>query len=48
MVGGEAGLEGQLPGAFPFMRMTGTDTMFRSEAMRYLAELIWKPDADSV
>ncbi len=45
MVGSEAGLEGQLLGTFPLIRMTGTDTMFRGEAMRYLAELMWNPDA---
>ena len=45
MVGSEAGLEGRLLGAFPLMRITDTDTMFRGEAMRYLAELMWNPDA---
>ena len=45
MVAGEAGLEGRLFGALPIMRMTDSDTIFRGEAMRYLAELIWNPDA---
>ena len=45
VVGGKAGLEGRLLGTLPMMRMTDTDTLFRGEAMRYLAELIWNPDA---
>jgi len=44
-VGGKAGLEGRLLGALPLVRMAGTDTLFRGEAMRYLAELMWNPDA---
>ena len=45
MVGSEAGLEARLLSSLPVVRMTGTDAMFRGEAMRYLAELIWNPDA---
>jgi len=45
VVGDEAGLEGRLLGVLPVVRMTNADTMFRGEAMRYLAELIWNPDA---
>ncbi len=45
MVADEAGLEGRLLSALPIMRMTDTDATFRGEAMRYLAELIWNPDA---
>jgi hypothetical protein len=44
-VGGKAGLEGRLLGALRIMQMTDTDTIFRGEAMRYLAELMWNPDA---
>jgi len=44
-ISNEAGLEGRLLSALPLVRMTGTDTMFRGEAMRYLAELMWNPDA---
>lgn len=45
MVGGKAGLEGRLLGSLPMVQMTDTDAMFRGEAMRYLAELMWNPDA---
>ncbi len=45
MVAGKAGLEGRLFGALPILRMSDTDATFRGEAMRYLAELIWNPDA---
>ena len=45
VVGHEAGLEGRLLGILPVVRMTEADTMFRGEAMRYLAELMWNPDA---
>jgi hypothetical protein len=44
-VGGKAGLEGRLLGTLPIMQMTDTDTIFRGEAMRHLAELMWNPDA---
>jgi hypothetical protein len=44
-VGDEAGLEGRLLGVLPVVRMPDADTMFRGEAMRYLAELMWNPDA---
>jgi hypothetical protein len=44
-VGCKSGLEGRLLGALPMMQMTDTDTIFRGEAMRYLAELMWNPDA---
>ena len=42
---GEAGLEAALLAAIPLARLRGSDAMFRGEAMRYLAELIWNPDA---
>jgi hypothetical protein len=45
LVEGEGGLEGRLVGALPLVRMIADDTTFRGEAMRYLAELIWMPDA---
>ncbi len=45
LVGSDAGLEGRLHSSVPLLRMTGTDAMLRGEAMRYLAELIWNPDA---
>lgn len=45
LVGENAGLEARLLGAIPVARMTDTDAAFRGEAMRYLAELIWAPDA---
>lgn len=45
MVGDKAGLEGRLLGALPIIRMTDSDTILRGEAMRYLAELMWNPDA---
>jgi hypothetical protein len=45
MVGGKAGLEGRLLSSVPMVQVTDTDAMFRGEAMRYLAELMWNPDA---
>ena len=45
LAGGEGGLEVRLPGALPVVRATGGDAMFRGEAMRYLSELMWNPDA---
>ena len=45
VVGHEAGLEGRLLGVLPVVHMADGDTMFRGEAMRYLAELMWNPDA---
>jgi len=45
LVGDEAGLEARLMGAVPLVRATGDDAAFRGEAMRYLAELMWNPDA---
>jgi hypothetical protein len=44
-VEGQGGLEGRLLGAWPVVRMIGGEPMFRSEALRYLAELVWAPDA---
>jgi hypothetical protein len=41
----QGGLEGRLLGAWPVVRMIGGASMFRSEALRYLAELMWAPDA---
>lgn len=45
LVGSEAGLEGRLLGALPIVRVGNDDVAFRGEAMRYLAELMWVPDA---
>jgi hypothetical protein len=45
VVGDKAGLEARLLGAISVVRTTNTDTVFRGEAMRYLAELMWNPDA---
>ena len=45
MVGGDAGLDGRLLGSIPMVKVTGTDAAFRGEGMRYLAELMWNPDA---
>lgn len=45
LVEGEGGLEGRLLSAFPIVRVIGGDITFRGEAMRYLAELMWIPDA---
>jgi hypothetical protein len=45
VVGDKAGLEGRLLGAISVVRTTDTDTVFRGETMRYLAELMWNPDA---
>ncbi len=42
---GEAGLEAVLLGMVPLVQLRNTDSAFRGEAMRYLAELIWNPDA---
>lgn len=43
---GEAGdLEGRLLGVVPVMQLAGSDEAFRGEAMRYLGELPWNPDA---
>ncbi len=45
LVGGEGGLQGRILDIFPVVAATGTDAMFRGEAMRYLSELMWNPDA---
>jgi len=45
VVGHEAGLESWLLGVLPVVHTADGDTMFRGEAMRYLAELMWNPDA---
>jgi len=45
LVGGEGGLQGRIFDIFPVVAATDTDAMFRGEAMRYLSELIWNPDA---
>lgn len=45
VVGDKAGLEGKLLGAIPVIHTTDTDTTFRGEVMRYLAELMWNPEA---
>jgi len=45
-VAGEmAGLEGRLLGCVPVVRVDSSDDTYRGEAMRYLGELIWNPDA---
>jgi hypothetical protein len=45
VVGREGGLEGRLFGVLPVLNVAGTDETFRGEAMRYLGELMWNPDA---
>ncbi|MGP0095265.1 MAG: DUF6544 family protein [Xanthobacteraceae bacterium] len=45
LVGGKAGLEGRLLGVLTLVRVADSDAAFRGEAMRYLAELMWNPDA---
>jgi len=45
LVGRKAGLEGRLLGALALVHVTDSDAAFRGEAMRYLAELMWNPDA---
>ncbi|MGO8909009.1 MAG: DUF6544 family protein [Bradyrhizobium sp.] len=45
LVGGEGGLQGRLLDVFPVVSMTGGEAMFRGEAMRYLGELMWNPEA---
>jgi len=42
---GEAGLEGRLFDLLPVAGAVGDDIAFRGEAMRYMAELLWAPDA---
>lgn len=45
LIGGEGRLEGRLFGVLQMLDMRGGDAMFRGEAMRYLGELMWNPDA---
>ena len=45
VVGSEGGLEGRLFGVLPIVRTASDDAAYRAEAMRYLAELMWNPDA---
>jgi hypothetical protein len=45
VVNGEGGLEGRLFDTFSVVQLTGSDAAYRGEAMRYLAELPWAPDA---
>jgi hypothetical protein len=45
LVDGEGGLEGRAFGVFPIVRLVGTAEAFRAEAIRYLGELMWNPDA---
>lgn len=45
LVGGRGELEAALFGIVPLARFAGSDAAFRGEAMRYLAELMWNPDA---
>lgn len=41
----EAGLEAAILGTVPLVHLHDTDALFRGETMRYLAELMWNPDA---
>jgi len=45
LVAGIGGLDVMLLGAFPLARMIGSAAVNRGEALRYLAELPWCPDA---
>lgn len=45
LVAGSAGLEARLFGVLPVVRVATSDAMIRGEALRYLAELMWNPDA---
>jgi hypothetical protein len=45
VVGRESGLEGGLFGVLPVLNIAGADETFRGEAMRYLGESMWNPDA---
>jgi len=45
LVDGQGGLRVQLLDLLPLVRKKGGSAMFRGEAMRYLAELMWAPDA---
>ncbi len=42
---GEAHLDARLLGVVRLAHVRGGDQVFRGEAMRYLAELVWNPDA---
>ena len=45
LVGGRDGLDACLFGVVPVARFSDGAAAFRGEAMRYLAELMWNPDA---
>jgi len=45
LIDGQGGLQVQLLDLLPVVRHKGGSAMFRGEAMRYLAELMWAPDA---
>lgn len=45
VVGDEARLEARLAGIVPVVRLQSCEALWRGEAMRYLAELPWNPDA---
>jgi hypothetical protein len=45
LVDGMGGLEAMLLGAYPLARMVGGAGAYQGEALRYLAELPWNPDA---
>lgn len=45
LVGGEGGLQGRLFDTLPVVASTDADATIRGEAMRYLGELMWNPDA---
>ncbi|MEO6004692.1 MAG: DUF6544 family protein [Opitutus sp.] len=45
LIAGTGGLEVRLLGAFPVAHMVGGDDAAQGEALRYLAELTWNPDA---
>jgi hypothetical protein len=45
IVDDEALLEARLFGCVPVAKLASSDAAYRGEAMRYLAELMWNPDA---
>jgi len=45
LLGEQGGLEARLLDAVPMAYAVGDDTAFRGEAMRYLSEIMWNPDA---
>jgi hypothetical protein len=45
LVGDQAGLEGRVLGLVPAVRAPAGGPMLRAQALRYLSELLWAPDA---